>query len=603
MQSARLLLLSNPARLAGTAVAAVTSLVLLVAITLSLSGCGPTEPRTPSDRDDSFTHFEGSPPKGVSTETWKALPSTPGHEIHVKENFLACASCHNTTDYSSAPPPSGCVECHEPKTIHIEGTAESHCIACHEFKVKPEGMALIAESGQCLTCHSAATKELIELEFISEQAIMRISCQSCHKPHDPDFLIDSSTCLKCHAAVKTGEIGNPGHKSCLQCHRPHSWKAENTTEFCQSCHSKPTEVIEHLFPFHPKECSACHSPHTKPTFKTGECSSCHVEDWQFSPVGIPLKHKTCTTCHAQSDWNVGAPRKCLSCHNYIYAGARERSEIPSKHKQCLSCHPRHTWYAKKGSATCKSCHNTIVQVASKGKMQNCQMCHDQHEATFKGWESCAICHHSPVENAAEIPVKAACNLCHEPHTWAPAFPEPTTPELAGILGLTEDEVEEKKSQDELEIGDEELRTLKALASSKFCATCHADVAEATEESGMTLCWSCHSEHTWSPEVPSTCQMCHPLEVEKAELAPSGFKSNCIVCHAPHEWTPTLDCQSCHADIAETGLHSVPSHQSCMVCHGEHTWREVPRESCQMCHSERDETHYPGVACFTCHQFE
>jgi len=613
-------------------------LAFLAGVFLFLAACGIG--KEPGKSTSGILSFEDERPSSISEEKWRTVPTTPGHKVHVSELDLKCSDCHDETDYSLSPSPEKCLSCHVEEKYLGAPLSKNHCIACHIFRTQKAGYELIPERKDCQTCHTDEMQESINRDFFVDNAPMAIACQSCHKPHDPQHHIDSSECTACHAIYKPGELKNPGHESCMQCHTPHNWKNEATNEFCTKCHTQLSSVMEHNFPFHPQECTTCHTPHLKPAFTSGQCQDCHDDKWQYATAGAPEKHKECTICHSTVDWSFSGTGKCTSCHaREIYGSNNTPAGVPAAHKRCLTCHPEHTWYAQKETASCSSCHGDIARETTIHKKKNCTICHSTHNPGFKGFDTCAACHHNPVENSEGIDTKADCSFCHNPHSWKIKLPEPTSDDVATILDLSIEEVEEKQAQGEvLDYTDDQLTAMHTIQSSKYCGKCHPDIRESglttkddlkadcalchadhkwrpdddlcinchssigkdSEEAGMAVCATCHADHTWSPSAPDACRMCHPEQVEWG-LATSGeIKADCLMCHSPHTWTSSLECAMCHSDVAAETEGS--AHVSCSFCHTDHSWKVDFENTCAKCHpSEVESSKKTAMSnCTMCH---
>lgn len=620
------------------------SILLALLCAISLPSCGTH--KDAEKRTVGLNTFEGERPENVPEDIWKLAPTTAGHKTHSFDLTLSCDTCHGEDDtFTLTPTFDACVSCHTDTKFQSEPLSKFHCIACHPFKVQPSGYQLIPKKEDCQTCHSAESQAVINRDFFDNPA-KTVACQSCHQPHEESQVIDTPTCLSCHAVYKPTDLKNPGHQSCMQCHRPHEWRNEFTQEFCTQCHTQTNNVMEHLFPFHPKECSSCHTPHLQLNAQTSQCMDCHKgSNWNYAPAGIPAKHAECVTCHSQTDWSFKGINNCASCHaQKIYGQSAIPASVPRGHQQCLTCHPPHNWNKPAVPASCASCHPAVAKQTIVAKKHDCTMCHTPHNPTFKGWQSCATCHHTAVENSTGIQYKENCALCHNPHTWKIDLPKPNNADLARVLDVSIEEIEKlKEDKVKFEFTKEQLQVMHTIQKSNFCASCHSDQQElgnATSAqikadcalchndhtwrpeadlclschnpvkiesagTGMESCAYCHSSHQWNPPVPQTCETCHPAPVAAGREAGSSFKTNCANCHAPHTWTARLDCMSCHGDVAEQ-LSSGP-HTSCSFCHADHSWTINAKTSCATCHSEivgmsSNATKQNCAMCHSAHEF-
>ncbi len=106
-----------------------------------------------------------------------------------------------------------------------------------------------------------------------------------------------------------------------------------------------------------------------------------------------------------------------------------------------------------------------------------------------------------------------------------------------------------------------------------CATCHADVAQATAV-GPTV-------HVKLPADQTKCQQCH--DKPPAPPAPRRLERTITFSHARHLPMVNGDCRRCHQRLVEAGDANapMPPMSTCTSCH-EHAV-EYAQAKCQPCH--------------------
>lgn len=412
---------------------------------------------------------------------------TAGHNIHSVKEKIKCVTCHSVGIHKFTPASDTCLSCHNDILIRSQEMALNHCTTCHPFLVRGRGEQLVPTREECIKCHLTPVHEDVIFNFFDKNAVMRISCAVCHKPHERT-LPEAQDCLRCHYVFGDLKPSDSrlvqGHSNCMSCHRPHLWTIKEPRETCLKCHgSAPETVIEHKIPVHPKNCTACHKPHTWKLKGSGNCGQCHVgktvkaSDFR----SVPRKHTECLNCHTSSGWKFkGTKATCLKCHSKIHRGARP-AEIPVKHKDCLNCHKPHTFRPERPSGLCMSCHKVETRQALSSKMRDCNDCHSTHKAEFLGMSTtCNTCHRPQYESVKGTAM-SECNMCHQPHTWK--------------------------------------------ATNETCTTCHGIPDAGTHKVEYHQdCNSCHGRHKWRPKERETCLTCHSDREEHF----AG--QSCITCH-------------------------------------------------------------------------
>ncbi|MCK5689795.1 hypothetical protein KAI87_11025 [Myxococcota bacterium] len=315
------------------------------------------------------------------------------HEIHVADNELECASCHEgveeavDTSQSFLPKEAACLECHEKEDncemCHTD-VANARPMPLHESELGFSHVAHVPRvDNDCSKCHpdSQDSAELpMKLPPMS-------TCLACHN-HQEEY--DQAKCLHCHPSFqrkpleavaefsheggwmgKHGMMARSEGASCEQCH---------TQSMCAECHSsvhpdlpsrlypeKVNEPLMHRGDFittHGMEarlegdsCMRCH--------KTHECSECHTHHgvggehathnphpagWmnrattEFHGREARIHIQSCAACHDQ-----GAASNCVECH------AVGRGTAGSPHP--VGWEDKHSHDDIAGNSACLPCHN------------------------------------------------------------------------------------------------------------------------------------------------------------------------------------------------------------------------------------------------------
>ena len=169
-----------------------------------------------------------------------------------------------------------------------------------------------------------------------------------------------------------------------------------------------------------------------------------------------------------------------------------------------------------------------------------------------------------------------------------------------------------------------IHTLKGLAGSQDCVTCHSGQKNPHDSTAMGFhantaavnCLSCHSihkavsksTHLLAQEPGKLCATCHLPETASFQNKPYAHRLDrggmtCLDCHDPHARggqtvkmtvQGELPCLSCHADLRGPFVfqHVVGSGGDCLSCHQPHgsnnpnmlLWARVD-QLCLSCHSQ------------------
>ncbi len=309
------------------------------------------------------------------------------HNLHVKDNNMACVDCHGkmVDGKFTLPSHAACKDCHgdwvETKTI-----STNTCGKCHKVKdlnelspVAPtnapvmKGKSLFvhtsALSNRCAECHSVflakGLSHVPEMTHTLKVGIREkahrwgMDCTACHVDMDrknpPPNHQENWT--KLH-----GKMGKQPDATCSVCHPQDS---------CRACH-QVTKPLSHNNMWRLKTHGA------QAAWDRENCLVCHKQD-------------SCAQCHAGT-----TPQS----HNSASWGAR----WPSRSTHCYSCHP--------GQNACMTCHpngNNVVQL-HQGLWTGPAAFHNSNPSI-----DCTICHYPGAGGLARPrPVGAPKPVPHGP---------------------------------------------------------------------------------------------------------------------------------------------------------------------------------------------
>ncbi|HOI09708.1 MAG TPA: cytochrome c3 family protein [Myxococcota bacterium] len=287
------------------------------------------------------------------------------HKLHVVENELACADCHQAVMESEQVTPAlryreaQCLDCHD--------KAEGECGTCHTDPANPgtwaprpasqgvvfsHALHLEVSEGKCTPCHAG-----VEQRTAPSQAARPMdhdTCMSCHRNDFKDI-----GCKTCHADLvenpsrptklfshdadfmaRHGNLAKTDEDVCAHCHRQ---------EFCSDCHSKLED-----FPIAVRLAERV----DRQLVHRGDYLTRHPIDARTDPA-------SCLKCHAT--------RQCQACHDEArIAQGAARGDRASPHPAGWAMNVRspdfHGDAARRDIVSCASCHD-------RGAASNCITCH------------------------------------------------------------------------------------------------------------------------------------------------------------------------------------------------------------------------------------
>ncbi len=559
--------------------------------------------------------------------------------LHMESSFpldgihdgLACASCHQGQDYSSALP--DCASCH---------------LADYRGALDPPHESL-ALGTNCRSCHDTqdaqwSTDFVHPASFPLEGGHSLVSCASCHAPAEPPGGL-AADCRSCHDAEATA-LADPDHGraafagDCALCHGVDAWspasfehslsdfalEGAHQTVSCDACHLPQSTP---RFTGLAADCASCHQAdaasvsdpdHGRPAL-AGDCAVCHTPaawesasfDHALSDYPLEGAHGSldCFQCHGNGDAAVYTflPSACLDCHQADYEAAEDPlHEGELYDADCLRCHHQDNWQGTEID------HDlTEFPLIGAHRTVDCESCHDT------GFNStlpdCDSCHRAAFDEAEEPPHEEEsftldCLLCHGQEAWSPSDFDHA---IQAEWELTGAHVEED------------------------CASCHENGIYTT---AATDCWSCHQaawEEAEDPDheelaFPQDCALCHTTsDWEDADfdhaqtqfpLIGAHVDQPCLACHEQGYANTPFACAACHRpafDGAEEPPHVEPDFSTdCMLCHSQDAWEPSSFDhdeqtaypligahlevSCTECHLQEVYAGTPAD-CWSCHQLQ
>lgn len=551
--------------------------------------------------DDAPPATPGRPGAGVYVqEAWQKARQVNGHAVHVQDQRIPCAQCHELGETSlGLPSPERCAACHteEGRLEHASLEAEKRfgpgtktdCTGCHAFTIEGTGHAQPSakEPQDCLFCHTEPQGKVPPIEVHAES-----ECVSCHLVHE-EAKPSPAPCSSCHHDISSthGDSHASETEVCTTCHTHLHAEASDAGTQCAACHAEHQPRIPPTATFadgHPG-CVTCHQPHAFSADGAAGCRSCHEGLSVLGASHVP-QHAVCTSCHDPHAVRGTPQLACARCHAGVHP------DHPATGKAgCLGCHDPHPAGAHAGrvATACSGCHRTAASDHAFHGAAACTACHKPHGFRIaKSAEApCRECHASEVQHASTLSGHGACEGCH---AGLPHHPAAAT----GSCGSCHAGVHDKAMPGHQACTGCHEPHGGTLAAS--CDSCHR--AEATSApKGHQACTGCHEPHTGT--MKRACESCHAAEKRSGHGSVSGGCTSCHRPHGPGPLTKAPSCQSCHAPQSLPGLHREARHQDCTRCHGGHAQvTGAERSGCLSCHTDRRQ-HFPDAArCTSCHLF-
>ena len=617
-----------------------SSIILLVALTLSLSGQSESPHGNDFKMDCAACHTADS--WDIPSGSWDFQePESPKRRSKgdKKINIDTLPFNHYNTDFALEGQHASidCKQCHDGLVFT---NAETDCISCH-IDVHQQSVGF-----DCARCHALENWLVDNISDLHMEngfpllgAHAVASCDECHTGEtNLQFYSLGNECLNCHqedyAATTDPNHAEAGYSlECLDCHEVNAfdWSAEN--------------IIHDFFPLieghNISDCGMCHTGYDFTFIPPTDCFECHQVDYEMAenPNHEDLNFTTnCASCHTLAvDWmpatylqhdneyfpiysgtHGGEWSQCTDCHTnpanyaeFTCVTCHTRPETDGEHNgvggyiyesgACLACHPN----GDEGGAFN---HNETNFPLTGGHISvDCIECHANGYAGTP--TECVACHlddynqtTDPNHVAEGLPTN--CAVCHNEQSWEPsifdhnqtAFPLHGAHVSADCIDCHADGYEGTPTD---------------------CFACHEqDYNNTTDpnhslEGFSTECAVCHSENAWEPAVFDHNQTAFPLNGAHISV-------DCIECHADgYEGTPT-DCFACHEqDFNNT---TDPDHSlegfttDCAMCHSENAWEPANFDhsqtdfplngahasvDCNQCHVDGFEG--TPTNCFACHE--
>jgi len=284
-------------------------------------------------------------------------------------------------------------------------------------------------------------------------------------------------------------------------------KGKTDTCITETCHSTMGKDKFVHGPVAVGECTSCHSPVSKHTFKpitnvSALCGGCHESMTGQKVVHRPVKEGKCTKCH-------------------------DPHQSPNKFQLRAA-----------GGALCFLCHDKALAsgnfVHGPVAVGSCSSCHNSHQSEFpklllaKGNDVCFSCHSDKAEalksrKFVHVPVQLACINCHSPHSGKYKY------------------------------------NLKADGARDLCYTCHKDKEKAIGEATVPhkgldtdrKCLGCHDPHASNyakqliQQPAALCLSCHDREYNGQNGRVANMKAVLANNSDHHGPIKQNDCSSCH----------------------------------------------------------
>ena len=431
-----------------------------------------------------------------------------------------------------------CLECHADKAKgkHVHTAISTGCTSCHEIRVSRDitRVKLITTTAYslCLTCH--ADKNAAELKGTVHKPAVR-DCLKCHDPHSSDNKFEllkptsgdqkENLCLSCHnTGLNVPEKGSRHvalDMGCETCHVTHKTGEPGNMEFdfhltknppalCVDCHDPKDEGLQKAHqnqPFGTANCVQCHDPHqsavpkllarfTHPPFADKQCEVCHAPAKDGKVVLTQADAKAlCVMCHDEKAKQIesakvqhpGAAGECTDCHN---PHASKQPGLPKSN----------------GVEICVGCHTDIAELAKKpvrhqpAFVQGCGTCHEPHGGErdkllrADGNKLCLECHGPdsvPQEDKAGGVYKIFDGKVILPGDYYKKNKVPILPLRYGkghpIAGHPVSDVTDPTNLSKV------IQKIGCLTCHQPHASAHADLLVNDQENNTKFCATCHKD--------------------------------------------------------------------------------------------------------------
>jgi hypothetical protein len=582
---------------------------------------------------------------GCHLSTWQQTNNPPHQTAGPAFALSNCASCHNTTSWTTANFNHN-TQTNFPLTgAHIS----TPCATCH---VNNNYTGSLPTTCGGSGCHLSTWQQTNNPPHQTAGPTFALSnCASCHNttswttaifdhnttafPLQGAHTVPPRTCMDsgCHLA---GNFAAVLPTTCFGCHtkdynntatvgfypdNPPNHAAANFSTTCTQCHNMTTwtsSTFDHsvFFPLTnahavpPRTCTdvGCHAGGNYTTLPT-TCYGCHTKDYNNTAVlgfypDTPPNHAaanfstTCTQCHNTSTW-IGAtfnhstffaltnahavpPLTCVNSKCHV---AGNYTTVPTA---CSGCHLD----AYNSTVTLSAGNANIPNHVSAALPMDCTLCHDTI-----AWTDAVFNHNNTTFPLTGAHVTTACSLCHVGPTG-----------YSGNLPVA-------------------------------CNGCHTKDYNNTATVGFypdnppnhitanfpTTCATCHNTTTWTAATFNHATF-FPLTNAHAVPPLTCVNSKCHV--AGNYTTVPTACSGCHLDAYNStvtlsvGNANIPNHVSaafpmdCTLCHDTISWADAVfnhnnttfpltgahvTTSCSLCHV--GPTGYSGnlpIACDGCH---
>ena len=224
---------------------------------------------------------------------------------------LACASCHERPDNSSAPRWPG----------------HKACIDCHAQDFVTRG----AQMQICANCHSNLEGNNPPLKAFPGLADFNMRFD--HARHMAGGARPAEGCASCHRPVRRGvalsiPAGAPAHDNCYSCHTPNARGPAGDIGSCSTCHARggyrrtPTNARAYSVSFR-------HAAHgARQGMRCDDCHRVRAGEGQGRQVTSPQPTQHFGSARAQT---------CMTCHN------NRRAFGGDDFADCKRCHKGQTF--------------------------------------------------------------------------------------------------------------------------------------------------------------------------------------------------------------------------------------------------------------------
>jgi hypothetical protein len=290
-------------------------------------------------------------------------PAKPFHQVHVRQEKIACTACHET---AQTPKPG------QELTFSVR-PGHATCDSCHEDDFKKDKLTASATGAPlCKTCHTGKG-EAVSAFPSGKLTLARFS----HATHvDPKAKLTSlggrQDCVFCHKVEATAtHPGRAGHPECATCHagaraaKPVLAKVDEVQP-CLACHT--LDRIDRNLTTKMAAGSTMKMAAATPTKMAAGNGSSNPHPASYGVPTGPHAYRDIRPFNHGSHLKRrdGAPIDCATCHQPV---------LDKRAVETVTSRPT--------MRQCATCHDNATFVRPEHLLKNCEVCHTVMRADLR----------------------------------------------------------------------------------------------------------------------------------------------------------------------------------------------------------------------------